>query len=301
MDFGENVSLVVSSSDKYEDAWYPYFELLKKYWPQHPARIYLITETRSFVSEGLDIQVCNFPETDTWSERLYKTLARVPTKYIVFSLEDFFLLDYVKQNRVEECLSWMEADTDIAVCRLFASDNPGLKPTDQYQDFYVADCTIGFRLDTQAALWNKETLMSFIDLTEDPWAFESNGTKRIMNTEKKFLWHYSPDLYPLEDKIFPYRIFQRFGYGIAWGHWLWNNKKHFLRNGIENVRYHRLGILSKTVVNLRFKHLYTQTPSALDKAIRPFWRMIIQWKKVRSNLLVFGLEKGLKRSWHHMR
>ena len=75
----------------------------------------------------------------------------------------------------------------------------------------------------------------------------------------------------------------------------------FQKKGIENVNYNRLGVLSQRSVNLRLDHLYSQNPSAVDKIIKPFWRIIIQWKKVRSNLLVFGLKRGLERSWKRMR
>lgn len=295
LDVRNDVSLVVSSCDKYEDAWKPYFELIKKYWPGHPQKIYLIAEEKGFHCPDLDIQVCNFDTNLTWSERLYHTLNRIESKYIIFSLEDFFLLDYVKQERIEECIAWMEDNPQIAVCRLFSSDYSDLKPSEKYRDFYFADNTVGFRLETQAALWNRETLMSFIDLKEDPWQFEQEGTKRILNTDKIFLWHKSDDLYRMDDKIFPYRILQTYGYGIAWGHWLWANKKWFKQNGITGVKY-RLGVLSKRTVNLRLKYLYNNNPPLFAKIIRPFWRLIVKLRKVKANISVDGVTKGLQNS-----
>lgn len=173
LDIKNDVVLVVSSCDKYEDAWYPYFELIKKYWPEHPRNIVLITEKKQYSVDGLNIHTYNYPSSYTWSERLYKTLEKIESKYIIFSLEDFFLLDYVKQDRIDECLCWMEENPNIAVCRLYSSDNNALIPTDKYKDFYIANRNIGYRLETQAALWNRETLMSFIDLSENPWQFEA--------------------------------------------------------------------------------------------------------------------------------
>lgn len=293
---GENsVSLVVSSCDKYEDAWRPYFELIKKYWPDHPAEIYLITEEKAFRCPGLDIKVCNYDKSLTWSERLYNTLDKIKSKYIIFSLEDFFLLDYVKQDRIDECLLWMEENPDIAVCRLYSSDNDDLIPA-EYKDFRIADNHIGYRLETQAALWNRETLMSFIDKSEDPWQFETKGTERIKGTDKIFLWHHTENINSPDDKIYYYYL-SSFGYGISWGHWLWKNKKWFEDNGIFGVNYSRLGILSEKAVKRRFKHLYNKNPTLLDKIIRPFWRMIVRYKKIRTNILVFGLKSGLKESW----
>lgn len=293
----DDITLVVSSCDKYEDAWYPYFELVKKYWPGHPEKICLISETKQYGTDGLNIKNFNYGEELTWSERLYQTLDKVDTKYIIFSLEDFFLLDYVKGERIEECYRWMEENPDIAVCRLYSSDAKCLKPTAQYKDFYIADSDMGYRLDTQVALWNRETLMSFIDLSENPWQFEEKGSERIKGTDKIFLWHHTDDIFEYSDKIWNYQYLSFCGYGIAWGHWLWKNKSWFKENGIKNVTYYRLGELSERAVNRRMRHLYNKNQTKTEKFFRPLWRLFIRLRKVKSNLLMFGLKKGFAVSW----
>ena len=115
-----NISFVVSSCDKYSTAWKPYFELVKKFWPEHPERIYLISESKQYVDSELNIQCENYPESYTWSERLYHTLEKIDTEYIIFSLEDFFLLGPVKQEVIDRCIGWMDENREIAECRLSA-------------------------------------------------------------------------------------------------------------------------------------------------------------------------------------
>jgi hypothetical protein len=290
----QDVTLVVSSCDIYEDAWYPYFELIKKYWPEHPENIVLITETKSFSCDGLNVKVFNYDEHLTWSERLYRTLEAIPTKYIIFSLEDFFLLDYVKQQRIDECYDWMEADPQIAVCRLVPSDNLDLKPAEQYKDFYIADNSVAFRLDTQMALWNRETLMSFIDLSESPWAFEEIGTQRIMDTDKIFLWHHSDDLKNRENDIVCYRLIDD-GLGLSWGYWLWENKKWFKQNRIKGVKFYRLGVLSKRTVELRCNYFYTKCSSRFVKIIKPLWTLITRVRHFKGLVLTIGFRRAINK------
>lgn len=299
MDFQKDISLVVSSCDKYEDAWYPYFELIKKFWPEHPEKIYLISENKSYSTEGLNIESCNFGDDCTWSERFYKTLEKIESKYVVFSLEDFFLLDYVKQEMIEKCVRWMEEDSSIAECRLHGSEYEGLVESEKYAPFRFAGDDTPYRLDTQVALWNREALMSFIDRTENPWQFEGTGTKRIIGTDKKFLWLYNPQPEDISNDVFPYRIYQWFGYGIAWGHWLWNNKKWFKKNGINKVKYHRLGVLTHRAAQRRMNHLYlyNRGPKNWERLIAPIWRFGIKLRKVKANITIFGLKKGLSESW----
>lgn len=288
---------MVSSCDKYETAWYPYFELIKKYWSKHPNDIYLITENKTYTHEGLKIRCQNIGCNFTWSERLYHCLKEIPSKYIIFSLEDFFLLDYVKSKELEKCYEWMEENSDIAVCRLAVSNEKGLIKTQQYENFYIAGGDITFRLDTQFALWNKEALLSFLDLSENPWQFEEFGTKRIKDTNRIFLWNYGENDYDISNMIVPYKINQSYGYGIAWGKWLWNDKKWFEENNIKNVNYKQLGILSEKAVKRRFKYLFSANPDRFGTCIQTIYKQIIRFEKAAQNLRIYGFKEGIQKSY----
>ena len=290
----ENVSLLVNSCDKYATAWYPYFELVKKYWPEHPKKIYLNSERKRYICENLNIISINASAESTWSARLYRALEAIDTKYVIFSLEDFFLLGKVDQKAIDQCIEWMEDDPDIAVCRLSTWDAKGLEQRWKGSNFRIAPPTMKYRLDTQVALWNRETLMSFIDLSESPWEFEGNGSKRIISSNKKFLWYFQEDVFDINKMIFPYSIDQRCGYGIAWGKWLWNNKRWFLKNGINHVQFSQLGILSERNVKARFNILYNNNPQGVAKIAKPFYRGWVRIDAAWRNIRCLGLRRGLK-------
>jgi hypothetical protein len=290
----DQCSLVVSSCDKYETAWYPYFELIKKYWRDRPKNIYLITETKTYSHEGLEILCINSGSKCTWSERLYQCLSLIKTKYIIFSLEDFFLLGEVNSSRLEKCFEWMEDNPNIAVCRLAASNDKRLKPTEKYDDFYIASNDIGHRLDTQFAIWNREVLISFLDLSESPWEFEGNGSRRIKDTSKIFLWHYVEDEHDIRSMIIPYLNQLVDGYNIHWGKWFWNNKEWFEKNGIHNVNYKKLGTLSEKNMKRRLKYLYNRNPDRLGRVIKMIYQLIDIIERLSQNIRVFGWKAGLK-------
>ncbi len=290
----EHCSLVVSSCDKYETAWYPYFELIKKYWKDRPKYIYLITETKQYIHEGLDI-ICVNPGTKcSWSERLYQCLSLIRTKYIIFSLEDFFLLGEVKSSRLEQCYEWMEDNPQIAVCRLATSNDKRLIPTDQYDNFYIASKEIDYRLDTQFALWNREILISFLDLSESPWQFEGNGTERIKDTDKIFLWNYAEDDGCISNMILPYCNKPEGGFNIHWGKWLWNNIDWFNRNDIRGVNYKKLGILSEKSAKRRMKYLYNRNLDRLGRIVKRIYQIYDIAERLAQNVRIFGWKAGLK-------
>lgn len=297
----KKITLVVSSCDKYSTAWKPYFELIKKFWPEHPSKIYLISETKQYQDDQLNIISLNYPN-GSWSERLYNTLNIIDTEYIIFSLEDFFLLGPVNQSVIDRCISWMESEKNIAECRLSAwcAKNLGdyWKPD---ASFRIAGPDVPFRLDTQIAIWRRTDLMSFIDPKESPWEFEGWGTERIKSSDKIFLWHYQEDSSDLSTMSFPYLIDQHLGYGIAWGHWLWNNKKWFRNNGIRDVQYWRLGIISERCARHRFKYLYAPAMKGRCNIAKTYYNLCRQAKYALHNILSMGIGKGLSQSFRTLK
>ena len=107
-----NISLIVSSCDKYEDAWVPFFTQLKKFWPEFNMPIYLGTESKTFQFEGFDIHcpLANGPVYSQWSERLLKLLDYIDTEYVLFALDDFWLTAPVDNSRFEKIVSYMSSD-----------------------------------------------------------------------------------------------------------------------------------------------------------------------------------------------
>ena len=287
----EDVSLLVFSCDKYSGAWYPFFELLKIFWPNHPKKIYLGTECYDYEAKNLDVEVIKTGYDQSWSSRLYKTLSQINSKYVIFSLEDFFLQDFVKNDEILKCIDWMDKNPNIAVCRLAVSSLSKLKKQWKDSSFRIAESDIRYRLDTQFAVWDRECLMSFIDLSEDPWQFEEKGSLRIKETSKIFLWYYQENEDVLDCMIMPYLNNPLLGYNIHWGKWLWNNIELFNRNGISNVDIKGLGSLSEKEVLRRYKYLYLNKKTDLgNRLIKTFFRLFIKVDSKLQDLRIFGIK-----------
>lgn len=237
-------TLVVSSCDKYEDAWYPFFELLKKYWPElsdYP--IVMITETKMCNHKGLEIKTLH-PENvdDSWSKRLLHCLSQIQTKYIIFSLEDFFIQKQVENQEILKCVERMKKDPEIAVF-YFKRVSDSWKES-EFKEYFEATPDLKYRLNAQMAIWNREILMEFLDEKENPWEFEILGSQRIKDTKKKLYCHKVSDIYSNLEGVFPYIVGKHNGYGIAQGKWMWNNKKLFKKHRIK-VKLSGLGVAPK--------------------------------------------------------
>lgn len=285
----DHCAMLVMSCDKYASAWHPFFELLKCHWPAHPEQIWLCTETLEYSHEGLTIRCCGSEPGMTWSQRLAKCLQQIDADYIIFSLEDFFLQYDVDHQRIAQCLQYMQAHPDVAVCRLKDSTHPDqILGEEVFPDFYLAGPDVPFRLETQFALWNREHLLSFLDPTEDPWQFEARGTERIKDTPLRFLWYKSGRTDgSLEGLIAPYTVGPDTGFGITWGKWLWKNAAMLKKHGI-TVDMSSLGTLNplqiryQTLVN---KAVYRRDPRLHYRCFALGYRAVSKIRRILGSLL----------------
>ncbi|MCM1139286.1 MAG: hypothetical protein NC453_12020 [Muribaculum sp.] len=292
----EDVSLLIMSCDKYSSAWYPYFELLKKYWPEHPKKVYLSSETRSYDTEGIEIININGGKVEPWSQRLINVLNTIDTEYIIFSLEDFFLLGKVNQGRIEECLQWMREDPTIAECRLSTFET--IHEGDVYNnEFRVCPQSHKYRIDTQFAIWRKSYLLSILNIIETPWQFEVRASDRSRCTPEKLLWFSPQNNQDLETMIIPYYNDWTDGYGIGWGKWRPKNREWFEKNGIYGVKYRLLGSLSEKDIDRRKEYLYTNPTTAFRKSIKAIFQIYVYADRVLREFLITGFHRGIKNTF----
>ena len=56
-----NLTILINTSDGFEDCWNPFFTLFKKYWPNNQSPVFLNTEFKNYVHPGLNIKSTNKP------------------------------------------------------------------------------------------------------------------------------------------------------------------------------------------------------------------------------------------------
>ncbi len=264
-----NITLVVSSCDKYEDLWHPFFQLLKKYWdPDFP--ILLITESKDFAYPGLNIQTLHLykpGERPEWSELQMKSLEQIHTDLVLFMLDDFFINDYVNKGRILETAQWMEQDPSIA-CFCFAPIMHGKNLPCGYHGFELRPQKGEYRLNAQTALWRRETLLHDMRPHENAWVFETLGSMRSFRYKDQKFYAALPD-----NIIVPYD----FQDGGALNHGKWNP------SAVELNEKEQLGIdISARGINTeergsrerRKQYLSDWSWKRVSKAIATRWRSL---------------------------
>jgi hypothetical protein len=228
-----NCTVIVNSCDKYEEAWGPFFSLMRKYWRNLCFEIVLNTETKQYHREDIKITCINSPaEAKTWGARAKYVLQQIKTPYVIILLEDFFLQDYVNNDEIESCISKMDSNPNIAVF-YFKKITGFDEISEEYPEYILMKENKQYKLNCQAAMWRRKVLIDLLDENESPWDFESFGQIRCVNLEQKFYCRRNGSYLTYKGDVFPYLWSIATGYGICKSKWLWNNKKLFKKHNIQ--------------------------------------------------------------------
>lgn len=240
----KDVTLLVSSCDKYEDAWHPFFELLHIYGNDFSYPIVLNTETKNYTNRHFDIRVVNTPEKATWSERMTNVLNQIDTEFVFLVLDDYFLKDYFDTERFEKVLDYMRTHKDVGFVdispRWATSEEEvrkNLKDNDIQDDFYVRERD-EWNITIVPSVWRKDFFLNLLRKHEDVWMFEYYSGIRAKKTEMKIVRFVTrmPAIYEYDFQVWT-------GMGITRGQWLPKNVEFFEKHGID-VNFSNLGILN---------------------------------------------------------
>lgn len=262
-------SLLINSCDKFKDAWWPYFALLKKNWPDCPYRCYLNTEKLTCNIDG--VTTLNSSST-SWSGRLLDALNKIDSDFVLISLEDFFLMDKVKGDEISKIIEVIKKDKNIAVVypKLVTgySLRDSIHPEWIRMDYsshrkYIINCQFG--------IWNKTALKQLIVPGLTPWQLER---EYVLSDDNKYKFYCIPKgtKHSYKGDIFPYFFAIEKGYGITRSKWLWNNSHLFRKENI-NVDMKKLGVISYS------DYIFSKMKSKcnnIKRSIKVFFKRFVQ-------------------------
>lgn len=178
-----NVAILVTSCDAYQDLWDPFFTLFFRYWPDCPYPIYLGTIHRMYDDHRVKTIAVGV-DTD-WSYRFRCMLEQIPYPYVIVLMEDYLLTQYVDTVKIDKLITHI-VNERAGCLRLYPCPGPDLPCLDNPE---VGEISKGadYRLSLQAAVWDKQTLLELLRDGESAWKLEINGTKRTNDLSVPFL------------------------------------------------------------------------------------------------------------------
>lgn len=238
-----DLTIIVCSCDKYDDLWFPYFEIFKNQWPDCKYPIVLNTESKTYTHEGLDIKCLNLytPEEAAdipWSDRMIETLKHIDSEYVLITLDDHFLLSPVNSKKFEEAFNIIKTHKRISALS-FLAFVPKDKKTKWIGNFGRWSMNDYFRVNLDTAIWRKKALLRNLKKGENAWEFEINATERALWDFSEY-YRYKQGAEPILDISFHLRR----GYGLIRGKWCWANPELFERFGI-SMDFSKRGYMDK--------------------------------------------------------
>ncbi len=231
-----NVTILVNSCDKYESVWDPFFKLLLKQWPEcKDYKFVLNTETKVYNCDFLNVKTICSGTKFTWSERLKNVLKQIDTEFILYFLEDFFLLQEVDNDTLLKAVDFIKSNDDVGYIGLKYNPTHVFKDeskTDLSQPFLNKDDVITVnRVNSMTALWRKDWLFGLLRNHETPWEFEKYGSVRSRRTSKRVM--IINNINGVCNAVFDYGVDVKYGYRVTCGKWLPNNIELFEKYGIK--------------------------------------------------------------------
>ncbi|MCU0485276.1 MAG: hypothetical protein MUC85_04110 [Anaerolineales bacterium] len=176
-----NISILVSSFDRYAACWAPFCHGLQKYWPEHFQPLYFITNEKDPPC-GQAIKV---GQDRGWAGNLLYALEQIDSPYILYAQEDYWLTAPVNSTAISEYTALFDSGVADYI-RLYPAPPPAL-PFPSDERLGILETHAEYRTSLQMALWRKSVLQALLVPGETPWQFEVQGSLRSQVYGERFL------------------------------------------------------------------------------------------------------------------
>ena len=192
-DWSSRCTLFVHTNDAFDDLWDIYFFLLKKHWPSMPFPIVLNTESKDYSYEDLPIRTFRLFDAgvELWGKRVIEALKRIDTEYVIFWLEDFLIEKDVPEEKIFQCLEWMDEDPSIREFNLTKTSNSHLVES-KYEGFVEYKQKAYYKCVAGIAIWRREGLIETIQEDYSVWDWEIKGSEALWSDTKNKYYQVHP-------------------------------------------------------------------------------------------------------------
>lgn len=300
MNKGE-VTILVNSCDLYEDAWYPFFKLFQIQWPDCPYRIVLNTETKKYDCPFMNVETINSGSDLSWTARLRYALNQIDSEFVLFFLEDFFLMEKVDDELFFQAVDLIKSNPKIGRINFMRKrlDDVFTYVPNEVCYFKKIDKKGKRRTDVIISLWRKDYFLKLLYKDENPWQYEIESDIR----SKYAGYDIYTQRYAVSSPVFHYCMNPADGIGITAGKWLKGNTLLFEKYGIENVNFENMGLFNKEV---NYDELNQEKQNNLINSLKGFAKfkelVYISIRKFKKRTKLIGikeLKKHIKYWWYY--
>lgn len=184
----KDCTVLVCSCDRYEDVLRPFAVLWRRFWPDCPFGMALVTESMPADSMVFDRIFAN-PVGETWCKMLVKALREIETPYVMLLCNDYYLTGKVDTARM---LKRLDDAKRVGANSLRLIPNPTPKRAGAVRlanedDLYRYKPATAYCVACQAGFWRRDYLLRLAEKQQSAWEFERYGSFDPITAEKPIL------------------------------------------------------------------------------------------------------------------
>ena len=174
----QKLVMLVLSCDGYSDLWDDFFNLRDKYWADCPYKWYVVTESKDYKRDGVEVIKCG--RELSWAGRFRFAVKTVNAQYVGIYLEDYFITRKVDNGIISDLLAVMYANavTCINTSDVFYNiiNSTGKKYFKEH--LIIIPSNLRYGLSTESSIWETNFLLEKIGEEDySAWKFESDRVK----------------------------------------------------------------------------------------------------------------------------
>lgn len=152
-------TIVVATCHKYRDAWLPFADLFRLFWPDCTYDRVFVTDEPAIMPEW---RIIASRRSGGWCMTLQDGLARISSDYVLLLQEDFWFTAAPNVAGIKIAEQWLNMNSDFGCVRL--APIPGPDGEDLTDDLGLIMRSADYYCSCQASLWRCEYLLQILDM-----------------------------------------------------------------------------------------------------------------------------------------
>lgn len=190
----DKMTMLIMSCDKFSDLWDGHVKLLNENWSDRGMDTYIVTDKENQRNYN-DVSVFAAGTDMEWSERLDMALKNVKTEFVFLTLDDYFLIEKVSNDKINDLIEIMQKDKYDYIRLFLRPKCPRRARVKEYGKFYDINTKDRYSVNLYAGIWRKSFLEQTIRDKRNAWQFEVSltriatelGAKCAMSNNREFV------------------------------------------------------------------------------------------------------------------
>lgn len=189
-----NISFLILSCDKFSDLWDGHIKLYNQNWQDRDFDTFIVTDKKTEKSFP-GINIVSVTEQEDWTDRLRNALNLINTDYVFITLDDYFLIERVDNERMNKIMNLVIRD-GIDYVRLFKRPVAATRePVDEMAGLFHVENDSEYSINLYPGIWKKEFLLFTLQQSLSAWRYEvalrrlsvEYGAKCLVDNNKDFV------------------------------------------------------------------------------------------------------------------